>query len=66
MAMPHLLVHLMVHHTQWVAAAVVVPVAATTNGLILSGEIPDGSRVLCAHLRGAPALNGYRFHFRNG
>lgn len=34
--------------------------------LISTGEIPAGSRVLYAHLGGAPALNGYSFLFRNG
>lgn len=34
--------------------------------LILTGGIPTGSRVLYAHLGGAPALNGYSFLFRNG
>jgi 1-aminocyclopropane-1-carboxylate deaminase len=34
--------------------------------LIVTGEIPAGSRVLYAHLGGAPALNGYSFLFRNG
>ncbi|MGA2552004.1 MAG: 1-aminocyclopropane-1-carboxylate deaminase, partial [Burkholderiaceae bacterium] len=30
------------------------------------GEFPPGSRVLYAHLGGAPALNAYSFLFRNG
>ncbi|HEX6292098.1 MAG TPA: 1-aminocyclopropane-1-carboxylate deaminase [Herpetosiphonaceae bacterium] len=34
--------------------------------LIQRGEIPAGSRVLYAHLGGAPALNAYSFLFRNG
>jgi 1-aminocyclopropane-1-carboxylate deaminase len=34
--------------------------------LILADEIPAGSRILYAHLGGAPALNGYSFLFRNG
>lgn len=34
--------------------------------LVLNGDIPAGSRVLYAHLGGAPALNGYSFLFRNG
>jgi 1-aminocyclopropane-1-carboxylate deaminase len=34
--------------------------------LVLTGEIPAGSRVLYAHLGGVPALNGYSFLFRNG
>jgi 1-aminocyclopropane-1-carboxylate deaminase/D-cysteine desulfhydrase-like pyridoxal-dependent ACC family enzyme len=29
-------------------------------------RIPEGSKVLCAHLGGAPALNGYAYAFRNG
>jgi 1-aminocyclopropane-1-carboxylate deaminase len=34
--------------------------------MIQRGEIPGGSRVLYAHLGGAPALNAYSFLFRNG
>ena len=34
--------------------------------LIKRGDIAAGSRVLYAHLGGAPALNGYSFLFRNG
>jgi 1-aminocyclopropane-1-carboxylate deaminase len=34
--------------------------------LIQRGEIPARSRVLYAHLGGAPALNGYSFLFRDG
>lgn len=34
--------------------------------MVRRGEFPDGSRVLYAHLGGAPALNGYSFLFRNG
>jgi len=34
--------------------------------LVQRGEIPAGSRVLYAHLGGAPALNAYSFLFRNG
>jgi 1-aminocyclopropane-1-carboxylate deaminase len=34
--------------------------------LIQRGDIPSGSRVLYAHLGGAPPLNGYSFLFRNG
>jgi 1-aminocyclopropane-1-carboxylate deaminase len=34
--------------------------------MIRNGEFPEGSRVLYAHLGGAPALNGYSFLFRNG
>ena len=34
--------------------------------MIANGDIPPGSRVLYAHLGGAPALNGYSFLFRNG
>ena len=30
------------------------------------GFFPDGSKVLYAHLGGAPALNGYGYAFRNG
>ena len=34
--------------------------------LVRRGEIPPGSRVLYAHLGGAPALNGYSYTYRNG
>lgn len=34
--------------------------------LVRKGYFPDGSRVLYAHLGGAPALNGYGYTFRNG
>jgi 1-aminocyclopropane-1-carboxylate deaminase len=34
--------------------------------LVGKGFFPDGSRVLYAHLGGAPALNGYGYAFRNG
>ena len=34
--------------------------------LVRRGEIPAGSRVLYAHLGGAPALSGYSYLFRNG
>lgn len=34
--------------------------------LVQRGELPAGSRVLYAHLGGAPALNGYSYLFRNG
>ncbi len=34
--------------------------------MVRHGEFPAGSRVLYAHLGGAPALNGYSFLFRNG
>ncbi|KAK8195268.1 1-aminocyclopropane-1-carboxylate deaminase [Phyllosticta capitalensis] len=34
--------------------------------MIKNGEFPEGSRVLYAHLGGAPALNAYSFLFRNG
>ena len=34
--------------------------------LIKKGYFPDGSRVLYAHLGGAPALNGYGYTYRNG
>lgn len=34
--------------------------------LIEKGFFPDGSRLLYAHLGGAPALNGYSYTYRNG
>ena len=34
--------------------------------LVKTGFFPDGSRVLYAHLGGAPALNGYSYTYRNG
>jgi 1-aminocyclopropane-1-carboxylate deaminase len=34
--------------------------------LVKQGFFPDGSRVLYAHLGGAPALNGYAYTYRNG
>lgn len=34
--------------------------------MVRRGEFPAGSRVLYAHLGGAPALNAYSFLFRNG
>lgn len=34
--------------------------------LVKKGFFPDGSRVLYAHLGGAPALNGYAYTYRNG
>ena len=34
--------------------------------LVETGYFPKGSRVLYAHLGGAPALNGYGYAFRNG
>ena len=34
--------------------------------LVQKGFFPKGSRVLYAHLGGAPALNGYSYTFRNG
>jgi 1-aminocyclopropane-1-carboxylate deaminase len=34
--------------------------------MVRQGEFPEGSRVLYAHLGGAPALNAYSFIFRNG
>ncbi|WMS44252.1 1-aminocyclopropane-1-carboxylate deaminase [Acuticoccus sp. MNP-M23] len=34
--------------------------------LIAKGYFPAGSKVLYAHLGGAPALNGYGYTFRNG
>ncbi len=34
--------------------------------LVGKGFFPEGSRVLYAHLGGAPAINGYAYTFRNG
>src|ERR1700716_1007054 len=34
--------------------------------LVDKGYFPDGSKVLYAHLGGAPAINGYAYAFRNG
>jgi len=34
--------------------------------LVQKGFFPKGSKVLYAHLGGAPALNGYGYAFRNG
>ena len=34
--------------------------------LVGKGFFPPGSRVLYAHLGGAPALNGYSYTYRNG
>ena len=34
--------------------------------LVQKGFFPKGSKVLYAHLGGAPALNGYAYTFRNG
>ena len=34
--------------------------------LVKSGYFPVGSKILYAHLGGAPALNGYAYAFRNG
>ena len=34
--------------------------------LIDKGFFPDGSKILYAHLGGAPALNGYSYTYRNG
>ncbi|MBK0397595.1 1-aminocyclopropane-1-carboxylate deaminase [Limibaculum sp. M0105] len=34
--------------------------------LVAKGTIPAGSKVLYAHLGGAPALNGYAYTYRNG
>ena len=34
--------------------------------LVKKGFFPKGSKVLYAHLGGAPALNGYGYAFRNG
>ena len=36
------------------------------NDMVKRDEIAAGSKVLYAHLGGAPALNGYSFLFRNG
>ena len=34
--------------------------------LVRRGYFPKGSKLLYAHLGGAPALNGYGYTFRNG
>src|ERR1700751_361328 len=34
--------------------------------LVQKGYFPEGSKVLYAHLGGAPAINGYAYAFRNG
>ncbi|MEM6662502.1 MAG: 1-aminocyclopropane-1-carboxylate deaminase [Pseudomonadota bacterium] len=34
--------------------------------LVKKGFFPDGSKLLYAHLGGAPALNGYSYTYRNG
>lgn len=34
--------------------------------LVRKGFFTEGSRVLYAHLGGAPAINGYGYTFRNG
>src|SRR6476659_7188260 len=34
--------------------------------LVKKGYFPKGSKVLYAHLGGAPAINGYAYTFRNG
>jgi 1-aminocyclopropane-1-carboxylate deaminase len=34
--------------------------------LVMKGYFPEGSKVLYAHLGGAPALNGYSYTYRNG
>jgi len=34
--------------------------------LVKKGYFPEGSKVLYAHLGGAPAINGYAYTFRNG
>ena len=34
--------------------------------LVPKGYFPMGSRILYAHLGGAPAINGYAYAFRNG
>jgi 1-aminocyclopropane-1-carboxylate deaminase len=37
-----------------------------TIELVQKGFSPNGSKVLYAHLGGAPALDGYSYTFRNG
>jgi 1-aminocyclopropane-1-carboxylate deaminase len=34
--------------------------------LVKKGFFPEESKVLYAHLGGAPALNGYSYTYRNG
>ncbi len=34
--------------------------------LAKKGFFPEGSKILYAHLGGAPALNGYSYTYRNG
>ena len=34
--------------------------------LVKKGYFPAGSKVLYAHLGGAPAINGYSYTYRNG
>jgi len=34
--------------------------------LVKKGYFPRGSKILYAHLGGAPAINGYAYTFRNG
>ena len=34
--------------------------------LVKKGFFPDGSKILYAHLGGAPAINGYSYTYRNG
>ena len=34
--------------------------------LVRKGYFPEGSKILYAHLGGAPAINGYGYTFRNG
>ena len=34
--------------------------------MVRNGEFPEGSKVLYAHLGGAPALSAYSYIFRNG
>ena len=34
--------------------------------LVRKGLFPDGSRVLYAHLGGAPAINGYSGYYKHG
>jgi 1-aminocyclopropane-1-carboxylate deaminase len=33
---------------------------------VRGGYFPQGSKVLYAHLGGAPAIDGYAYSFRNG
>lgn len=46
-----------------------IRLAARTEAMIdltRKGFFPEGSRVLYAHLGGAPALNGYSYYYREG